>query len=57
MPVSLSDLNGALIEVTVLVNQQGTKKNPTTLSNTATVTQSNAETKQDNTSTATTKVN
>jgi uncharacterized repeat protein (TIGR01451 family) len=57
MPVSLFDLNGAIIEVTVLVNQQGTKKNPTQLSNTATVTQSNAETKQDNTSTATTTVN
>ncbi|MGA8503773.1 MAG: hypothetical protein WB683_19645, partial [Candidatus Sulfotelmatobacter sp.] len=57
MPESLYDLNGAVIEVTVLVNQQGTKKNPTTLSNTAKVTQSNAETKQDNTSTATTTVN
>jgi uncharacterized repeat protein (TIGR01451 family) len=56
-PVSLYDLNGAVIKVTVLVNQQGTKKNPTTLSNTATVTQSNAETKQDNTSTAKTTVN
>jgi uncharacterized repeat protein (TIGR01451 family) len=52
MPVSLYDLNEAVIQVTVLVNQRGT-----TISNTATVTQSNAETKQDNTSTATTTVN
>jgi uncharacterized repeat protein (TIGR01451 family) len=57
MPISLFDLNGAVIEVTVLVNQQGTKQNPTKLSNTATVTQSNAETKQDNSSTAVTTVN
>jgi uncharacterized repeat protein (TIGR01451 family) len=57
MPISLFDLNGAVIEVTVLVNQQGTKQNPTKLSNTATVTQSNAETKQDNSSTAITTVN
>jgi len=57
MPVSLFDLNGAVIQVTVLVNQQGTKQNPTKISNTATVTQSNAETKQDNSSTATTTVN
>ncbi len=57
MPLSLYDLNGAVIQVTVLVNQQGTKQKPTTISNTATVTQSNAETKQDNTSTATTTVN
>lgn len=57
MPVSLFDLNGAVIEVTVTVTAKGTKQNPTTLSNTATVTQSNAETKQDNSSTATTTVN
>ncbi|MGC2791968.1 MAG: hypothetical protein WA899_08105 [Candidatus Sulfotelmatobacter sp.] len=57
MPESLYDLNGAVIEVTVLVNQQGTKQKPTTISNTATVTQSNAETKKDNTATATTTVN
>jgi uncharacterized repeat protein (TIGR01451 family) len=56
MPVSLFDLNGAIIEVTVQVTATGTKANPAVLSNTATVTQSNAETKQDNSSTATTKV-
>jgi len=56
MPVSLFDLNGAIIEVTVQVTATGTKTNPDVLNNTATVRQSNAETKQDNTSTAATKV-
>lgn len=56
-PVSLFDLNGAVIQITVNVTAKGTKQNPTTLSNTATVTQSNAETKQDYTSTAKTTVN
>jgi uncharacterized repeat protein (TIGR01451 family) len=57
MPVSLFDLNGAFITVTVQVNETGpSKTNPDVLNNTATVTQSNAETKQDNTATATTKV-
>ena len=57
MPLSLYDLNGAAITITVNVTANGTKQNPITLSNTATVTQSNAETKQDNTATAKTTVN
>jgi len=57
MPLSLYDLNGAFINITVNVTANGTKQNPISLSNTATVTQSNAETKQDNTATAKTTVN
>jgi len=57
MPLSLSDLNGAVIEVTVQVTATGTTKNPTILSNTATVSASNADTNpSNNSSTATTKV-
>jgi uncharacterized repeat protein (TIGR01451 family) len=55
MPVSLFDLNGALIDITVQVSATASKN--TILSNTATVTQSNAETKQDNSQTVTTTVN
>jgi len=57
MPLALSDLNGALINVTVRVTATGTIKNPTILNNTATVSASNADTKPSNgSSTATTKV-
>jgi uncharacterized repeat protein (TIGR01451 family) len=57
MPLSLSDINGAVIEVTVSVTATGTTKNPTILTNTATVGESNANTKPSNASaTATTKV-
>ncbi len=58
MPLSLSDLNGAVIEITVQVNATGTKKNPTTLVNTAKVSYSNADTNPSNgSSTAKTTVN
>jgi uncharacterized repeat protein (TIGR01451 family) len=57
MPLSLSDINGALITVTVSVTATGTTKNPAILNNVATVGESNANTKPSNASaTATTKV-
>jgi uncharacterized repeat protein (TIGR01451 family) len=58
MPLSLFALNGAVIQVTVQVTAQpGTQKNPTVLSNTATVSASNADSKLgNNTSTANTTV-
>ena len=56
MPLSLSDLNGAVISITVKVTATGTIKNPTLLSNTATVSESNTDTKPSN-NTATAKTN
>ncbi|MGA6987952.1 MAG: hypothetical protein WBZ01_17980 [Terriglobales bacterium] len=57
MPLSLSDINGAVITVTVSVTATGTTKNPAILTNTATVGESNTNTKPSNaSSTATTKV-
>jgi len=55
MPISLFDLNGAVIDVTAQVSATAPKG--TTLTNTATVSQSNVETKQDNSSSVTTTVN
>ena len=56
MPLSLSDLNGAVISITVKVTATGTVKNPTLLINTATVSESNTDTKPSN-NTATAKTN
>jgi uncharacterized repeat protein (TIGR01451 family) len=49
-PLSFSDLNGAVIAVTVTVNAKGTKQNPVTIQNTATASESNADTKPGNNS-------
>ena len=58
LPLSFSQLNGAVIQVTVQVTAPaGTKQNPVVLKNTATVSEANADTKPgNNSSTASTTV-